>query len=153
MPTLEEMPAAAPVILYGAANPWNNLPPAAPKPRGEFATAFFADPAATDGVRSVAVEVLELWEGVGGAAVVEIDGKGARFAATTARHTLPLDRLASETTAGRKRAAYSAKLALVRPGCCPECWRLGKAIPAASVAECVFAHRHPVITKPVAVAA
>lgn len=138
-----------PVILRGDANPWNLIPPTpSAEVRGEFATAFFPDPTAPEGILEKRVEVLALWECIGGADVVEVDRQGNRYAGATRRHTLPLDRLTSETTHARKHAAYAARLAAVRPGCCPECWRRGKAIPSATVAACPFVERHVTIRRP-----
>lgn len=131
-----------PPVSLGNANPWNGRRYTTDKRPLERANALFPDPAAPGGVSVRAVVINELWESVSAADVTECDSDGRPHLPTHARHIVPLSRLTSPETHARKLAAYSAKLATVKPGYCPECWNRGKAIPAPTVAACPFVSRH-----------
>ena len=87
--------------------------------------------------------ILDLWENVSACAAVDVDANGVPMHGQAHRHFLRLAQVASETTLASKRAAYAAELAKVRPGCCPHCWRRGKAIPAATPEACPMQAQHP----------
>lgn len=118
-----------------------------------YATGLFPTGNPADPVESRRVLVLETWEALQGAAVVEVCEKGIPKLPTTARHVLPFARLASDSKLTEKREAYARKLSTVLPGYCPHCWFLGKAIPAPIPEDCPFSDAHPRPRPPVSLEA